>query len=172
MWVHNWKCQEKIMILVLRFLRWVSQPIWSLSFGVNSEGNSTTTVHHVSYLKCYTGVIRINDSNIQHYSNSILESKQFMSTSHTLFYVSTSCIESENEVLCTASSPPVESLRHLGIFWANINIIIVKSIDLCISGNYKWFFYHLGEIFFRYQLFTNCNAIVCWLGKKTLRRSS
>ena len=71
------------------------QPVGS----INSEGNSTTTVHHVAYLKCSTGVIRINDSNIQHYSDSILESKQFMSTSHTLFYVSTSCIESENEVL-------------------------------------------------------------------------
>ena len=169
--------QEKKIIFVLRFLQWVNQPIWNLSFGigifatylkikvlvrwsynptrsfmlespqvlfisavwsfdnftviktqiavpqklyifdfrginnvvttnsyqfvgsVNFEGNSTTTGHYVVYLKYSTGVINISSSSIQHYSDSILESKQFMSTTHALVYISTSYLESENEVL-------------------------------------------------------------------------
>ena len=66
---------------------------------VKFKGSSTTTGHYVAYLKCSTGVIKISDSSIQHYSDSILESKQFMSTTHALFYISTSCLESENEML-------------------------------------------------------------------------
>ena len=66
---------------------------------VKFEGTSTTTGHYVAYLKYSTGVIKIRDSSIQHYSDSILESKEFMSTTHALFYISTSCLESENEVL-------------------------------------------------------------------------
>ena len=56
-------------------------------------------IHYAAYLKCSTGVIKINDVNIHHYSDSILESKQFMSTTHNLLYISTSCLGSENEVL-------------------------------------------------------------------------
>ena len=43
--------------------------------------------------------MKINDSSTQRYSDSILESKQFMNTTYALFYISTSCLESENEVL-------------------------------------------------------------------------
>ena len=72
---------------------------------INFEDNSTTTGHRslccyanqwtgfymitasvMKELKCSTGVIKINDSNIQHYSDIILESTQLISTNHTLFY--------------------------------------------------------------------------------------
>ena len=66
---------------------------------INFEGNSTTTGHYVAQIKCSTGAIKINDSNIEHYSDSVLDSKYFMSTTHTLFCISTSCLESENELL-------------------------------------------------------------------------
>ena len=42
---------------------------------INFEDNSTTTGHYVAYLKCSTGVIKINDSDTQHHSESILQSK-------------------------------------------------------------------------------------------------
>ena len=60
---------------------------------INSEGNT------VAYLKCITGFIKINEGSIQQYSDNILDRNQFISTTHTLFYMSTSCLESENEVL-------------------------------------------------------------------------
>ena len=60
---------------------------------INFEGNT------VAYLKCFTGVIKINDGNVQHYRDNILNSNQFMSTTHALFYMSTSYLESENEGL-------------------------------------------------------------------------
>ena len=53
----------------------------------------------VAYLKCFTGVIKINDGNIQPYSDNILNSNEFMSTTYTLFYMSTSYLEYENDVL-------------------------------------------------------------------------
>ena len=198
---------------MLQFLQWVSQPIWSLSFGVNVfatysqnqnpaatilwfilefsqvllistvrslddlvviktqivvpqkldisdfrgikynddaansylfvgsinfEGNSSTTGHYVAYLKCSTGVIKINDSNIQHYSDSVLESKQFISTTHTLFCVSTSCLESENKVLQDyvlrlSLQRQVQDII-LGYSEPTLTFISRKPIDLCISG--------------------------------------
>ena len=39
---------------------------------INFEGNSSTTGHHVAYWNYSTGVIKLNDSSIQHYSDSIL----------------------------------------------------------------------------------------------------
>ena len=54
---------------------------------INFEFNSTTTGHYVAYIKCSTGVIKISDCNIQHYSDSMLESKQFTSTTDSLFYI-------------------------------------------------------------------------------------
>ena len=45
------------------------------------------------------GGIKINGGKVQHFSENILNSNQFMSTTHTLFYMSTSYLESENEVL-------------------------------------------------------------------------
>ena len=93
---------------------------------INFEGNSTTVDHCVAYLKGSTRVIKINESNILHYSDSILESKQFMSTTHTLFYISTSCLESENEVL--------QDYIIMGYSESTSTFISPKSIDLCMSG--------------------------------------
>ena len=58
-----------------------------------------TVILRQQVIMLLTGVIKINSNNIQHCSNRILESKPFMSTTHILFYVSASCLESENEVL-------------------------------------------------------------------------
>ena len=60
---------------------------------INFEGNT------FAYLKRFTGFIKVNDGNIQHYSGNILNNSQFMSSIHTFFYTSTSYLESENEVL-------------------------------------------------------------------------
>ena len=46
---------------------------------INFEGKT------VACLKCFTGVIKINDGNIQHYRDNILDINQFMSTTHTSF---------------------------------------------------------------------------------------
>ena len=77
----------------------VATNIYQFVRSINSEGNSTTSGYYVSYLKCSTEVNRINDCNIQHYSDSILESRQFMNTTHALFYISTSWLVSENEIM-------------------------------------------------------------------------
>ena len=105
---------------------------------INFEGNSTTIGHYVAYLKCSTGVIRINDSNIQHYSDSILQSKQFMSTTHTLFYISNSCLKPEikvlqDYVLRVLIQRQVQDII-LGYSEPTSAFISSKSIDLCISG--------------------------------------
>ena len=43
--------------------------------------------------------VKISDSSIQHFSDGILSIKRLISNTHALFYISTSCLESENEVL-------------------------------------------------------------------------
>ena len=99
------------------------------------------TGHYVAYLKRFTDVIKINHSNIQHYSGSIIESKQFMSTTHALFYISTSRLKFENEklqdyVLRFSLQRIVQDII-LGYLQPTSTFISCKSIDLCISGNNK-----------------------------------
>ena len=104
---------------------------------INSEDNSTMSGHYLAYLKRFTDVIKINDSNNQHYSGSIIESKQFMSITHALLYMSTSCLESVNELL-------QDYVLHFSLQGIVQDIILRyseptstfisrKSIDLCIS---------------------------------------
>ena len=116
------------------------------------------TGHYVAYLNHSTGVVKINDSSIQHYSNSIIENNQFMSTTHALFYISTKCLESENEglqdyVLGLSLQRQVQDII-LGYSELTSIFISRKSIDLCISRKLYDEIIN-GEIFLRYQLSTN-----------------
>ena len=73
---------------------------------INFESNT------VAYLKCFTRVIKLNDGNIQYYSENILNRNQVLSTTHTLFYMSTSYLESENEVLKYVLRIPLQRQIH------------------------------------------------------------
>ena len=79
----------------------------------------------------------MNDSNIQHYSDNILNSKQFISTIHTLFDISTSCLEPENKVLQEyVLRLPLDRDKFKTLSWDILNqhqstFISRKSIDLC-----------------------------------------
>ena len=60
-------------------------------------GSINFEVNTVAYLKCFTWVIKINDGKIQHYGDNVLNSNQFMSTTHTFLYEH--YLKSESEVL-------------------------------------------------------------------------
>ena len=81
-------------------------------------------------------VIKINDGNIQHYSDNILNSNEFMSTTYTLFHMSTSYLEYENDVLkyVKIHIPLQRQIQDIRIIWTNINIYLPQSIDFCIGG--------------------------------------
>ena len=96
------------------------------------------TGHYVAQLKCSTVAIEINDSNIQQYSDIILDIKHFMSTTHTLFYISTSLIEFENEVLqeYVLRLPVQRQVQDIILAYSEPTSTLTsrKSIDPCISG--------------------------------------
>ena len=125
--------------------------------------------HYLAYLKRFTDVIKINDSNNQHYSGSIIESKQFMSITHALLYMSTSCLESVNELL-------QDYVLHFSLQGIVQDIILRyseptstfisrKSIDLCISWKFNDEIIN-GEIFLSYQL--TAKAMVSYYGKNVV----
>ena len=79
-----------------------------------------------------------------------------MSTTHTLFYVSTSCLESENEVLqdYVLRLPLQRQVQDIIVRYSapTSTLISRKSIDLCISGKlndeiFNGFFAILGRSF-------------------------
>ena len=116
------------------------------------------TGHYVAYLNYSAGVIKINDSSIQHYDDSILESKQFMSTTHALFYISASCHESENEVLqdFVLRLSLQRQVQDIILRYSEPTLTYIshKSINLCISG--KLYDEIINrEIFLRHKLSTN-----------------
>ena len=86
---------------------------------------------------------------------------------HALFYIITSCLESENEVLQdyllrVSLKRQVQDII-LGYSEPTSTFISRKSINICISGKLNDKIIN-GEIFLRYQLSTN--TMVSWLGNK------
>ena len=97
----------------------------------------------------------------------VIPQRQVVSINHALFYISTSCFESENEVLqdyllCLSLQRKVSDFI-LSYSEPTSTFIFRKSINLCIRGKLNDKIIN-GEIFLRYQLSTN--AMVSSLGKK------
>ena len=96
----------------------------------------------------------------------VIPQRQVVSKTHALFYTSTSCLESENEVLqdyfLRLSVQRQVQDFILGYSEPTSTIISHKSIDLYINGKLNDEIIN-GEIFLRYKLPTK--AIVSGLGK-------
>ena len=95
----------------------------------------------------------------------VVPQRQVVSTTHALFYISTSCLESENEVLqdYLLSFPPQRQVQDIILRYSEpaSTFFSRKSIDLCISGKFNDETVN-GEIFLRYQLSTNAMVSLDW----------